>query len=529
MSSEINRAIVGYSGFVGSNLLKFYKFNYFYNSKNFNEATNMSFDELYFCGIPAVKWYANKYPLEDKETIDKIKDILKTINVKKIILISTIDVYENVDLENNEDYECDWVINHEYGRNRYLFEYFIKNTFTDYNIVRLPALFGSGLKKNIIYDLINNNQIYNIQINSCFQWYDLNWLKNDIDIIIRNNIKICNLFTEPIDTKTILEMFNYDIGSFNNSSKKITYNTKTKYSTLFNSSVDGYIKNKKQVEESIIQFIKFNNIQKSHLCVSNICIKKISNFQFSHILKLYGIQNIQIAPTTMITEWEQLKNIDLSIFKNSGLNVYSFQSITYTLNELNIFNVDTRDKLYKHLTNVIDTSIQNNIKVLVFGCPRNRSILNNDTDYNNNEFIRFFMKVGDYCLNKDITICIEPNSKKYNCNYINTIEEAGDIVEKINKPNIKMMIDIGNVIMENDNLNIMYKYKHLIYNIDVAEENMKPFQNSNKMHETFKNILLEINYNKNINLEMLIQEDDEECELEILNKSLVKFVEIFGS
>lgn len=527
--NQLNRAIVGYTGFVGSNLLKFYKFDHFYNSKNFNEASNMSFDELYFCGIPAVKWYANKYPQEDKDSIEKIKDILKTINVKKIILISTIDVYENVELENNEDYDCDWVINHEYGRNRYLFEFFIKETFTNYNIIRLPALFGNGLKKNIIYDLVNNNQLNNIQINSFFQWYDLNWLKCDIDIVLNNDIKVCNLFTEPVDTKTILQMFNYDMNCFNNNSKQIIYNTKTKYSKLFNSSVDGYIKNKKQVEESIKQFIKFNNIQKSNLCVSNICIKKISNFQFSHILKLYGIQNIQIAPTTIISEWDKLKNIDLTVFKNIGLNVYSFQSITYMLNNLNIFNVDTHEKLYTHLTNVIDVSIQNNIKVLVFGCPRNRSILNNDTDYNNNEFIRFFMKVGDYCLNKDITICIEPNTKKYNCNYINTIKEAGDVVEKINKPNIKMMVDIGNVIMENDNLNMMYDYKNIIYNIDVSEENMKPFQNSNQMHEKFKSILVDINYKRSINLEMLIQENSEENELEILNSSLEKFIEIFGS
>jgi hypothetical protein len=35
------RAIVGYSGFVGSNLLQFYKFDYFYNSKNFIDAKNM--------------------------------------------------------------------------------------------------------------------------------------------------------------------------------------------------------------------------------------------------------------------------------------------------------------------------------------------------------------------------------------------------------------------------------------------------------------------------------------------------------
>jgi hydroxypyruvate isomerase len=393
----------------------------------------------------------------------------------------------------------------------------------------LPALFGNGLKKNIIYDLINNNQLNNIQINSFFQWYDLNWLKYDIDIVLNNDIKICNLFTEPLDTKTILQIFDYDISSFNNNSKQIIYNTKTKYSKLFNSSVDGYIKNKKQVEENIKKFVKFNNIQKGNLCVSNICIKKISNFQFSNILKLYGIQNIQVAPTTIIDNWDKLKNIDLSVFKNCGLNVYSFQSITYMLNNLNIFDVETSEKLYSHLTNVIDVSIHNNIKVLVFGCPKNRSVLNDDTDYNNNEFICFFMKIGDYCLNKDITICIEPNSKKYNCNYINTIEEAGYIVEKINKPNIKMMVDIGNVIMENDNLSMMYKYQNIICNIDVSEENMKPFQSSNQMHEKFKNILSEINYKKSVNLEMLIQENNEETELEILNNSLVKFVEVFGS
>ena len=52
-------AIVGYSGFVGSNLLSFYKFDYFYNSSNFHEAINKEYDTLFFCGVPAVKWYAN--------------------------------------------------------------------------------------------------------------------------------------------------------------------------------------------------------------------------------------------------------------------------------------------------------------------------------------------------------------------------------------------------------------------------------------------------------------------------------------
>lgn len=523
----MKNAIVGYSGFVGSNLLQFYKFDHFYNSQNFNEAINMEFDKLYFCGIPAVKWKANKYPQEDIDIIENIKNILKTIKVNKIILISTIDVYENVELGNNEDYDCDYVINHPYGRNRYRFEYFIKTNFTDYHIIRLPALFGKGLKKNIIFDLINDNQIQNIPVNSSFQWYYLEWLKTDIDNIIKEKIKVCNLFTEPLDSIEIINLFNYNIQSFNNNEKKIIYNCKTKYSSIFNSTIYEYVRDKNIVIESIKQFINFNKINKEKLCVSNICIKTISQIQFACILKLFGIQNVQIAPTTLIEDWKNVDNLDLSIFKNNNLNVYSFQSITYGLNDLNIFNENSNDLLL-HLKKVIDKAVENNIKILVFGCPRNRKI-NDTNDYENNKeiFVNFFKKIGEYCENKDIIFCIENNSKKYNCNFMNTINEVGEIVNSINNNNIKMMVDIGNVIMEEDNLEKIYNYKDIIYNIDVSQENMLSFDNVNHIdkHNEFKKILNNINYNKKINLEMIISDKDNE--LEILTSSLNNFINIY--
>ena len=92
----LNRAIVGYSGFVGSNLLQFYNFDKFYNSKNFHEATNMVFDEMFFCGVPAVKWYANKNPEEDNNTLNKIKDILHLWTFKTPIFIIVIINYNKI-------------------------------------------------------------------------------------------------------------------------------------------------------------------------------------------------------------------------------------------------------------------------------------------------------------------------------------------------------------------------------------------------------------------------------------------------
>ena len=520
ISMNMNNAIVGYTGFVGSNLLQFYKFNYFYNSSNFCDAKDKCFDTLFFCGIPAVKWKANKYTQEDIDVIDNIKNILKTIKVNKIILISTIDVYENVDLGNDEDYDCDYVINHPYGRNRYLFEFFIKTSFIDYHIIRLPALFGKGLKKNVIYDLINNNQIENIEKNTKFQWYNLNWLKNDIDIILQNNIQICNLFTEPLETLEIIKLFDYPLDTYKTQSTMI-YNLKTKYSDTFNSNISGYIRDKNCVLNDIQDYLSFNKIDKTNLVVSNICIKHISQLQFSCILKLFGIQNVQIAPTTLIGSWDNLSDINFDIFNKHNINVYSFQSLTYGSND-NIFDTTTQESLFNHIIKVIDAGIKHNVKVFVFGCPKNRKIM--DDFGNDKTFIEFFRKVGDYIGENDLRICIENNSKQYGCNYLNTISEVGEIVTKIGHKNIKMMADIGNAIMENDNLNDIYKYKNIIFNIDISKENMKPFVEYGSQHKEFIRILKDLNYDKKMNLEMVINATNCVDELDVVCKSLNHFV-----
>lgn len=518
-------AIVGYSGFVGSNLLQFYKFDYFYNSSNFNEAINKEFDTIFFCGVPAVKWYANKNPEEDFEILKGIKSILKTIKTNKIILISTIDVYEYIDSQQTEDYECDFINNHAYGRNRYLFENFIQQTFTNYHIIRLPALFGKGLKKNIIYDLIHNNQIENIEKNTTFQWYNLNWLKNDIEIIINNNIRICNLFTEPLKTLDILKLFDYPLDNYKTNSK-MTYDLKTKYSDIYSSNISGYIRDKNMVLNSIQEYLNFSKINKTNLVVSNICVKHISQFQFSRILKLFGIKNVQIAPTTLIGTWNNLDNIKFDLYIKNNINVYSFQSITYGLTD-NIFDINTQETLFNHITKVIDCGIKHNLKVFVFGCPKNRNIINTDvTDINNNNdiFVNFFRRLGNYIGDNNLIICIENNSKQYGCNYLNTISEVGDIVTKIQHKNVKMMIDIGNTVMENDNINDIYKYTDIIYNIDIARENMKPFIEYDIKHKEFIRILKDINYGEKMNLEMVINATNCLSELDILCNSLNHFI-----
>ena len=511
-------AIVGYSGFVGNNLLSCYKFDYFYNSENFNEAKNKSFYTLFFTGIPSVKWYANKYPKKDYLNIEKIKKILSTIQVKKIILISTIDVYENTSLCLDENYRIKKEKNHTYGKNRYEFELFIKKKFKNkYHIIRLPALFGKGLKKNIIYDLINNNEIEKININSSFQWYCLDWLKKDIDIILKNKIKLCNLFTEPLETKELIKIICKDKNINFKNEKRFEYNLKTKYAPFFNSN--DYIRSNKEVKKNLRKFLEFKNIDKSKLSVSNICVNEISQFQFSYILKLYGFKRVQIAPTKLIKGWDNLENINLDIFEKNEIIVNSLQSITYGLDSLNIFDYKTNNLLHAHLLKIIDFSNKKKIDFLVFGCPKNRKIINQNLN-NEKKFIEFFRKIGNYSKKRNIKISIENISKKYNCNYLNNINSCLDINKKINKKNIKNMIDIGNAILERDESNLINSE---IYNIDVSTKNMKPLLKITKNYKRYVEKIINLKV-KNYNLEML---NNTEKELQNLNISLNNFILLF--
>src|SRR5579863_8216902 len=96
-------ALIGYTGFVGQNLHFKHKFTNLYNSKNISTIQNQTFDLMICSGIPATKWLANKYPIDDLNNINTLLTHLKTITVTKFILISTIDVYSHSTLNQNED------------------------------------------------------------------------------------------------------------------------------------------------------------------------------------------------------------------------------------------------------------------------------------------------------------------------------------------------------------------------------------------------------------------------------------------
>lgn len=241
----MKNALIGYTGFVGSTLLKQTKFDELYRSTNIQDICGKEFDYVVCAGAPAQKWTANREPEQDLIKINELIEQLKTIRCKKFILISTVDVFKdpnNVDENTLIDEEG----LHPYGLHRYYLEKFVQSHFDDYLIVRLPGLVGPGLKKNIIFDFLNENNLNLIDSRHIFQFYPMVNLWSDIQVALKEKISLLHLTAEPITVLEVAEQgFNLTFNQVLEKVIPVRYNMKTCYSDLF-SSKQGYQYSKKE-------------------------------------------------------------------------------------------------------------------------------------------------------------------------------------------------------------------------------------------------------------------------------------------
>lgn len=307
-------ALIGYTGFVGKNLLN-ETYDDFYHSKNIDTIVGKNYNRLVCSGIRAEKFLANQYPQQDLEAIQALIKKLKQVSCNTFVLISTIDVYNNP-VGVDETTIIDVANTQPYGANRYYMENFVRHHYENYLIVRLPALFGKGLKKNFIYDMIHKipsmimdakftellskgnaqqktvlQSAYqtNAQGNwvvkpdldtaktahlketlevlgftslvftdcrSAFPFYDLSNLQKDINFALEHNIKELNLAVEPICAQEVATAcFGVPFEHTIQNKEPVTYDMKSIHADVFGGK-NGYLYSKEDTIKAIREFLQ---------------------------------------------------------------------------------------------------------------------------------------------------------------------------------------------------------------------------------------------------------------------------------
>ena len=228
----MTNALIGCSGFVGSTLLKQAAFEGLYRSTNIGEIEGGSFDTVVCAGAPAQKWIANREPETDRKKIEGLIGHLKSVKCKTFILISTVDVFKNA-IAVDEETPVDQTGLHAYGLHRRLLEEFVESHFPNHLIVRLPGLVGPGLRKNVIFDFLNNNNLHAIESRSVFQFYPMVNLWYDIQHALNAGLSLIHLTAVPLSVAEVSRQgfgkpFDQEL-----TGAPIIYDMRTRHSKIF--------------------------------------------------------------------------------------------------------------------------------------------------------------------------------------------------------------------------------------------------------------------------------------------------------
>jgi nucleoside-diphosphate-sugar epimerase len=247
-------ALIGHTGFVGSTLLRQTTFDDGYNSTNIEDIASRHYDLVVCAGAPAIKWQANQQPQEDWANLQRLMNALRHVTATSFVLISTVDVYDPpVNVDEGTVIVPDNI--HPYGKHRFLLEQFVRQQFTQHHIVRLPGLFGRGLKKNFIYDLMHTNCLHLTHCDGEFQFYDLAELWAHLNLAQKHALPLINFATEPLSARE-LAAFCFGV-EFQNATERppVRYDMHTKFAALFGRA-GNYIQSKDETLSAIRCFVQ---------------------------------------------------------------------------------------------------------------------------------------------------------------------------------------------------------------------------------------------------------------------------------
>ena len=141
----MNIALIGYKGFVGSAIFKKIK-AVGIDRNNYERMKENEYDIIINCAMPSKRFWALNNPLDDfKATVGLTADIFYNWRYKKLIQISSVSARCQLD--------------HPYGVNKSAAESIVLSNKNNL-VLRLGALFGEGLDKGVIFDMLNGNEIF---------------------------------------------------------------------------------------------------------------------------------------------------------------------------------------------------------------------------------------------------------------------------------------------------------------------------------------------------------------------------------
>ncbi|HOW35039.1 MAG TPA: sugar phosphate isomerase/epimerase family protein [Candidatus Omnitrophota bacterium] len=245
--------------------------------------------------------------------------------------------------------------------------------------------------------------------------------------------------------------------------------------------------------------------------ISNIALGGHSFLKALDIIKPLPIKGIEIAPTLL---WKNSPRVPKKeredvkkILADRGITAIGFQSLVYNHPELQLFGgSSTREMLEWHIKNLIELCNGIGGTILVFGAGKNRKKGNLSFDEALSSAATFFYKIAQECKEAGISICIEPLSGEYDCDFVNTADEGARLVQLVNHPHFKLLLDTGSMTMNKESCpDMIVRHADILGHMHINDPHLCAPGYKGVDHLSFAQALRQINYKGWLSLEFLLK------------------------
>ncbi len=231
-----------------------------------------------------------------------------------------------------------------------------------------------------------------------------------------------------------------------------------------------------------------------NLSVSNIAWEREYDNQIYQTMSEMGFSGLEIAPTRIFPDhpYEHLSEARgwaESLKEEYNLRVPSMQSIWRGVRNKLFGSEEDTKYLIDYTKQAIDFASCINCGNLVFGCPINRCIPKMvSREEAEDRAIVFFGLVGSYAAEKGTVIGLEANPIIYDTNFINTTMDAIGFIQKVNSKGLKLNLDLGTVIYNEEDIMWIKDYVYLINHLHISEPYLKPIK-EREIHYVLRDLL----------------------------------------
>lgn len=242
--------------------------------------------------------------------------------------------------------------------------------------------------------------------------------------------------------------------------------------------------------------------------MSNIAWDADEETSVADVLERLGVDAVEIAPTKVFDDPLNVSDEELeryrSFWADHGVEVVAFQSMLFGRPDLQLFEDEpTRRATVSHLAGFLDLAGRLGSGALVFGSPKNRRVPDTMTIAEADDIATdFFAQLGVLAESAGTTLCLEPNPRAYDCNYVVDAAAGASLVARVNSPGFGLHLDAAGMALAGDDARSSIEANPDIRHFHISAPSLGELEESVVDHDAAAAGLATIHYGNVVSIEM---------------------------